>query len=161
MTDNDPLVPAVEAFAFIREETRFEVTLLHDRVNALIGAEAFLTIAFTAAMSNGSVQWGETFAAVVAPVLSVLGLLLAILAWPGVDASFRIIMAWNERQRSLMAERPDLVAATWRPAALRRGNARADPDQRWSMIFARAVPVVFIVAWTILTGVAFILPAGR
>jgi hypothetical protein len=38
--------------AFIREETRFEIGLLHERVNALVGAEAFLTIAFTAAMSE-------------------------------------------------------------------------------------------------------------
>ena len=44
--------------AFIREETRFEIGLLHERVNALVGAEAFLTIAFTAAMSNGT-AWGR------------------------------------------------------------------------------------------------------
>ena len=55
--------------AFIREETRFEIGLLHERVNALVGAEAFLTIAFTAAMSNGT-AWGARFAAIVAPILS-------------------------------------------------------------------------------------------
>lgn len=38
----------------VRDETRFELALLHDRVNALLAAEAFLTIAFTAAMSNGA-----------------------------------------------------------------------------------------------------------
>lgn len=64
--------------AYIREETRFELGLLHDRVSVLLAAEAFLTIAFTAAMGTAA-RWGD----VVAPVLSVLGLVLAVLAWPG------------------------------------------------------------------------------
>ena len=40
-----------EQLAFIRQETRFEIGLLHERVNALVAAEAFLTIAFTAVSS--------------------------------------------------------------------------------------------------------------
>ncbi len=144
--------------AFIREETRFEIGLLHDRVNALIGAEAFLTIAFTAAMGSGNARWGATFSEVVAPVLALLGLLLALLAWPGVDASFRIVLEWNARQLAVMRDDPALAEAMWRPAVLGRHDRRADPDQRRSMIFARAVPAVFAAAWTVLTGVALVLP---
>jgi len=147
--------------AFIREETRFEIGLLHERVNALIGAEAFLTIAFTAAMGNGNARWGATFSAVVAPVLSILGLLLAVLAWPGVDASFRIILEWNARQMELMQDLPALTDEMWRPAVLGRDKRRADPDQRKSMIFARAVPAVFVLTWAILTVVAVVLPLWR
>lgn len=66
----------------MRQETRFEIGLLHDRVNALVTAEAFLTIAYTAAMSNGA-PWGATFSMVASPVLSVLGLALALLACHG------------------------------------------------------------------------------
>ena len=65
-----------DRLALVRAEIRFEIDLLHQRVNALLAAEAFLTIAYTAAMSNGA-RWGLSFATVAAPVLSVLGLLLA------------------------------------------------------------------------------------
>ena len=139
---------------FIREETRFEIVLLHERINALIGAEAFLTIAYTAAMSNGNAHWGTAFSAIVAPLLSIIGLLLAALAWPGVDASFNIILHWNRRQLQLMRERPALVETMWRP----RPEGRDDPDQRTTMLFARAVPIVFGIAWMLLTVVALVLP---
>jgi len=43
-----------DRLALVRAEIRFEIDLLHQRVNALIAAEAFLTIAYTAAMSNGA-----------------------------------------------------------------------------------------------------------
>lgn len=146
---------------FIREETRFEIGLLHDRVNALISAEAFLAIAFTMAMSNTGAPWGVLFSTLVAPVLSIVGLLLAVLAWPGVNASFRIILEWNARQLQVMQENPELTEAMWRPHVLGRDNRRADPDQRRTMLFARAAPAVFGGAWTILTVVAFILPLRR
>lgn len=150
----DPPDDDVRRLAFIREETRFEIALLHERVNALIGAEAFLTIAFTAAMSNTNARWGLAFSVLVAPLLSVVGLLLAVLAWPGVDASFKIILRWNARQVQLMRESPGLAEAMWRPHV----GGEGDPDQRSSMLFARAVPVVFGLAWAILTVVALTVP---
>lgn len=94
--------------AFIRDETRFEIGLLHDRVNALIAAEAFLTIAFTAAMSTGA-PWG----AVVSPILSVLGLLLALLAWPGIRATVEITLGWTARQIELLERNPALSSTVW------------------------------------------------
>lgn len=147
--------------AFIREETRFEIGLLHDRVNALINAEAFLAIAFTMAMSSTGAPWGALFSMLVAPTLSVVGLLLAVLAWPGVDASFRIILEWNARQLQVMRENPQLIEAMWRPHVLGKGGSRADPDQRRTMLFARVVPGVFAAAWAVLTIVALVLPFRR
>lgn len=85
-----------QQLAFIRDETRFEIGLLHERVNTLVAAEAFLTIAYTTAMGN-TASWGVTFSAVVAPTLSVLGLLLALLAWPGIYATVRIVLTWTAR----------------------------------------------------------------
>jgi hypothetical protein len=151
-------VDDVRRLAFIREETRFEIGLLHDRINALISAEAFLTIAFTMAMSNSNAHWGTTFTILVPPILSVVGLILAGLAWPGVDASFKIILEWNARQVHLMQENAHLTDVMWRLDVLGRGNHRADPDQRNTMLFARAVPAVFGIAWAVLTVVALVLP---
>ena len=84
----------VERLTLIRAELRFELGLLHDRVNALLAAEAFLTIAYTAAMSN-SAPWSRPFAMVVAPALSLLGLLLALLARPGVTTTARLVLDWT------------------------------------------------------------------
>jgi hypothetical protein len=140
--------------SFIREETRFEIVLLHERVNALIGAEAFLTIAFTAAMSNANPHWGTTFSVLVSPLLALTGFLLAALAWPGVNASFKIIVQWDARQLQLFQNRPALVGSLWRP----HPQTRRDLDQRTTMLFARAVPLVFTVAWAALMVIALVLP---
>ena len=155
---SDMEVDDVRRLAFLREETRFEIGLLHDRINALISAEAFLTISFTMAMGGTNARWGPAFATIVAPMLSLLGLALAILSWPGVNASFRIIVEWNTRQTQLMRDNTPLIDSMWRLDVPGRGNLRADPDQRQTMLFARAVPAVFAAAWAILTVVALVLP---
>ena len=157
MTDEEK----IRQFVFLREETRFEINLLHDRVNALIGAEAFLTIAFTSAMANTHPRWGSTFSVVVGPALSIVGIVLALLAWPGVKASFKIIIEWNIRQRQLIRDSPVMVDTMWRPDPPGRKKVRADPNVHRSMIFARSVPFVFVVAWTILGTVAVSLPLLR
>ena len=156
--DSEPPVDIARRFIFLREETRFEIGLLHDRINALISAQAFLTIAFTMALSNSNDRWGETFTRIVPPVLSLVGLVLAIFAWPGIDASFKIIIEWTTRQRQFMRENPLITDLMWRLEVPGKGMVRADPDTRRTMFFARAVPAVFAVAWAILTVIAVVLP---
>ena len=145
--------------AFMRQETRFEIGLLHDRVNALVTAEAFLTIAYTAAMAN-SAAWGASFSAVAAPVLSLLGLALALLAWPGVTATAALVITWTRRQADLLEQHPALATTVPGSAVRGRDDRRAQPDQWRSMLFFRAVPALFTVVWVVLTGLAFVLP-GR
>jgi hypothetical protein len=142
---------------FMRQETRFEIGLLHDRVNALVTAEAFLTIAYTAAMANGT-AWGAGFSAVASPVLSLLGLALALLAWPGVRATADLVLTWTQRQADLLAQHPGLVATMPGAAVRGRDDRRAQPDQWRSMLFFRAVPALFTVVWVVLTGLALVLP---
>ena len=144
----DPAADA-EHLSLVREETRNELGLLHDRVNALLAAEAFLTIAYTAAMSNGA-DWGRAFAVVAAPVLAVLGLLLALLALPGVATTARIILAGTALQEELYARLPRAGAV--RPSvAMRPAGVR---DQRRGLVFFRAVPVLFAAVWVVLLGLA-------
>ena len=140
---------------FVRQETRFEIGLLHDRVNALVTAEAFLTIAYTAALSNGA-PWGRPFAAVAAPVLAVLGLVLALLAWPGVGATAQLVLTWTRRQGELLDADPELAATVRGRAGRGRDDRRAQPDQWRSMLFFRAVPVLFVVVWAVLTVLALV-----
>ena len=162
MLDN-PEIPVdyVRRLTFIREETRFEIGLLHDRINALISAEAFLTIAFTMAMSNSNPLWGATFSELVPPILSLLGFVLAVLAWPGVHSSYDILVEWNVKQLALMHQNPRMTDALWRVDALGSGSRRTNPDRGLSMLFARAVPTVFGIAWAALTVIALLLPLRR
>ncbi len=146
----------IRRLIFIREETRFEVGLLHDRINALIGAEAFLTIAFTMALGAPRQPTGIAIATVIPPILSIVGLTLAIIAWPGIEATFKIILAWDARQLELFHANDRLVETMWR----RDLSGRA-ARQHLTMLFARAGPLVFGVAWAILTCVALVLPLRR
>ena len=136
----------------VRAELRFEIGFLHDRVNALLTAEAFLTIAYTAAMSNGA-SWGPAFAAVVGPVLAVLGLVLALLAWPGVTATARLVLDLTKDQGALLTQQVDDPAAT-PPGSRRSAFAAVQANQRKSLLFFRAVPAIFAVVWIALALVA-------
>ncbi|MGI3779269.1 MAG: hypothetical protein ACRYG2_00690 [Janthinobacterium lividum] len=149
---SDPAADA-ERLALVREETRFEIGLLHDRVNALLAAEAFLTIAFTGAMSNGA-AWGRSFAAVAAPLLALLGLLLAILALPGVRATVRIILTQTALQGELVHRLPGLVDAVYHGGP---GRPSFVADQRRSLLFFRAAPVLFGVVWVVLGVLSLVL----
>lgn len=142
----------VERLALVRDETRFELGLLHDRVNALLAAEAFLTIAYTAAMSNGT-AWGAPFAAVAAPLLALLGLLLALLALPGVVTTVRIVLAQTAVQDELFSRLRGSAVAFHAEA----GRRSAAADQRRGLLFFRAVPVLFAVVWVVLGVLALVL----
>ncbi|HEY0239054.1 MAG TPA: hypothetical protein VGC37_10420 [Friedmanniella sp.] len=139
--------PAGDAvrLAAVREETRSELGLLHERVNALLAAEAFLTIAYVAAMSNGA-AWGRAFASVAGPLLAVLGLLLALVTLPSVRGAARILLTLSAQQDELFGRlggtAPGYHGGAGRPSAL--------TDQRRALLFFRAVPVLFGVVWVVL-----------
>jgi len=116
-----------------------------------------LTIAYTAAMSNGA-PWGATFSTVASPVLSVLGLALALLAWPGIRATVNLILTWTRRQAELLDAHPGLADSVRGQAVRGRDDRRAQPDQWRSMLFFRAVPGLFVLVWSVLTVLALVLP---
>jgi len=138
--------------AAVREETLAELGLLHARVNALLAAEAFLIIAYTAAMSDGA-PWGRAFATVAAPLLAVLGLLLALTTVPAVRTAARILLALSAQQDELYA-RLGGSAPGYHGGA---GRPRAVGDQRHALLFFRAVPVLFAVVWVVLGVLALVL----
>jgi len=147
--EGDP--SSLQQLTFIRDEIRFEIGLLHDRVNALLAAEAFLTIAYTAAMSNGT-SWGATFSRIAAPILSVLGLSLALLAWPGVNATVKIVLEWTSRERRLFDDNPSLFGSVLGGLIASSGNQHhLESVQQRSMLFFRAVPILFVAVWAAFT----------
>ena len=121
-------------------------------MNALLAAEAFLTIAYVAAMSNGA-GWGRTFASVAGPLLAVLGLLLALVTLPSVRGAARILLALSAQQDELFGRlggtAPGYHGGAGRPSAV--------ADQRRALLFFRAVPLLFAVVWVVLLVLAFAL----
>ena len=123
-------------FLTVREEMKFEIGILHDRINALVSAEAFLIISFTMSLTysndhrSGRLFW-------VAPLLASVGLLLALLAWPGVNRSFEIIAEWNLMlAEALEAARTD-PSFVWRPSLGNISDAREQTGHRRAMLFSR------------------------
>lgn len=146
----------VRRLAFVREEMRFEIGILHDRINALISAEAFLLISFTMSLVYATAHWRDKFF-FIPPLLSVLGFMLAILAWPGVNTSYKIIVEWNIILVRVLNEAHAASNFMWPTSLFVSGERRTQADHRNSMLFARSVPIVFAVAWAVL---AFVVVTG-
>lgn len=149
----DPVGDAERSIRLIREEMRFEVAALEGRVNALISAEAFLTIAFTMALGNTGTGRDASLA-LVAPILSVIGFVLAVLSWPGVGTSVRIINEWNILLIAALRAAADATRRMWRSAMLDEEARRSRLAHRRGMMFAQAVSIVFSTAWLVLAVVA-------
>jgi len=141
----------------IREEMRFEISVFHDRINALISAEAFLLISFTMALSYANAGPAGKFFWIT-PALSVIGFTLAVLAWPGVNTSYKIIVEWNLLFVDVLNEAHASSTLKWRPSVFVQGDRRIQLDHRRSMLFSRYAPVIFIIAWVVLAGVVLTSP---
>lgn len=140
--------------AAIREEMRFEIGVFHDRVNALISAEAFLLISFTMSLAYAGAGSG-TGLFWISPTLAVIGFTLAALAWPGVLTSYRIIVEWNVLLVDVLNTAHAASTVDWRPSVFVVGEKRIQADHRRGMLFSRLVPVIFMLAWVVLAGVVF------
>ena len=105
------------------------------------------------ALGSADARWdaGLRF---VAPTLSLVGLLLAVLCWPGVATGVRIINEWNALLIAALEEAPEPTRRMWRRSFLAGGARGSDLTHRRSMVFAQAVPVVFALAWTAFTAIA-------
>lgn len=154
--DGGPEIHARQVQA-IRDEMRFEIGILHDRVNALVSAEAFLIISFTMSLAySGEGPSGRFFP--VAPLLAAIGFLLAVLAWPGVNRGVAIVVEWNLLLiAALKGARAD-PGFVWRPSVDADGDARTQARHRNSMLFARFVPAVFALAWIALGAIVLTAP---
>ncbi len=154
--DGGPEIHAGQVRA-IRDEMRFEIGILHDRINALVSAEAFLIISFTMSLAySGEGPTGRFFP--VAPLLAAIGFLLAVLAWPGVNRGVAIVAEWNLLLiAALKGARAD-PGFVWRPSVDAAGDARTQAHHRNSMLFARFVPAVFALAWIALGAIVLTAP---
>ena len=79
--------------------------------------------------------------------------MLAVLAWPGVNTSYKIIVEWNIILVRVLNEAHAASNFMWPTALFVSGERRTQADHRNSMLFARSVPIVFALAWAVLAAI--------
>lgn len=146
--DSDTEIYAKRALA-IREEMKFEIGILHDRINSLVSAEAFLIISFTMSLAYSNDRWSGRFFGI-APLLASIGFLLAVLAWPGVNRSFAIVVEWNLLFIETLKEAHEEPRFVWRPSVDLAGDAKTQDHHRGALSFTRFAPAVFAMARVLL-----------
>ena len=157
MTDVDEANGSSRRVDIIRREMNFELGILHDRINTLISFEAFLLICFTMSLTYAGGSWAGKFFWI-APSLSMVGIVIPILAWPGVHTSFSVLSEWNRLLIETLAESKGEPGFVWMPSGQASGGLRTRTDHRNGMLFARFVPLTFIVAWSVLIGIVLTAP---
>lgn len=158
MPDND-----ADLLKFYRSEIHFQSTLLSGRLNAFISSQSFLVIAYASAASGLIGKWQQLFTFLFPPVIALLGLVLALQAWPGIKAAYDVIEQWRKRQDALLAASPDLrrydlYADARGPDGPLPNVARRHFHQ--GALFARHAPWVFAVAWCYFGALSVILALG-
>ncbi|MBM3098919.1 hypothetical protein JRX38_13015 [Gluconobacter cerinus] len=144
-----------ELLAFYRSEIRFETEVVNGRLQALLGSQAFLVIAYATAMTGSTKRWGDSMVLLLPPLFSLLGFVLAAMALPGIRAAYAAIGKWEGKQRMLHQRSPSLTDFTLAPNEdetrdmMRRAQRGA--------LFAHQAPFIFIIAWTIFGFIPFYL----
>ncbi|WP_215745352.1 MULTISPECIES: hypothetical protein [Gluconobacter] len=144
-----------ELLAFYRSEIRFETEVVNGRLQALLGSQAFLVIAYATAMTGSTKRWGDSMVLLLPPLFSLLGFVLALMALPGIRAAYAAIGKWEGKQRILHTRSPDLTDFTLAPNEdetrdmMRRAQRGA--------LFAHQAPFIFMIAWALFGIIPFYL----
>ncbi|MBB2203270.1 hypothetical protein [Gluconacetobacter tumulisoli] len=147
-TDHDLL-------AFYRSEIRFESEVVNGRLQALLGSQSFLVIAYATALTGANNHWGNTLLLIGPVLFSLLGFVLALMAWPGIRAAYAAIAKWEEKERALHGRCSYLVNFTL--AANEDDSLDMTRRNQEGALFAHRAPIVFVVAWTIFGIIPFYL----
>jgi len=144
-----------ELLTFYRSEIRFESEVVNGRLQALLGSQSFLVIAYATAMTGSTKRWGDTMVLIIPPLMALLGFVLAAMAWPGIRAAYAAIAKWEAREHALHQRCNFLVDFTLATSEdderdmMRRGQEGAR--------FALRAPLVFLGAWAVFGVVPFFL----
>lgn len=140
---------AKERLDFYRKEIHFETAILSNRTNAYLGAQSFLVIAYASSMNNLNPEWGALFTLVVPILLSVLGLVSALHAWPGIKAAYQIIDHWYFKQAQLLNSEPSMGQA-YDESPLFTEHESTEGGYRKALKFSMRTPWIFSLFWILL-----------
>ncbi|MBS7455745.1 hypothetical protein [Coralloluteibacterium stylophorae] len=140
-------IPPLDLMKFYSAEIEHESQLAASRMNSLLSSQSFLVIAYASAMSASEGRWGSLFPILLPPALAVLGIVLVLLARPGIHAAYALVGRWRDRFGELLDRHPELGAYT---LGFGEGTFRdVVHRRREGALFARRAPVVFLVAWSL------------
>lgn len=84
------------------------------------------------------------------PVVALLGFVLSVHAWPGINAALRVIAQWQEKQSELGSSRAELDGYRVTPKSSGKDANRSGSDKeqlRQGTVFANHAPWIFATAW--------------
>jgi len=131
----------LETYKMCREEGKHEFDILAGRLNTFITSQAFLVSAYAVAMNNANLQWGRQYRLVFPTLLSIMGLILAVRALPGIFAAVKMIRHWHNRQDGLLEDDIELQKYY---ALQPREQTLIHARDIW---FAQTSPYIFGIAW--------------
>lgn len=73
-----------DILTFYCQEIHFKSNLVGGRVNALLSSQSFLVIAYGTTMVASIDRWENASATILTPALALLGVVMTLLAWPGI-----------------------------------------------------------------------------
>lgn len=141
--------------SFYRSEIRFESEVVNGRLQALLGSQSFLVIAYATAMTGSNNHWGSTLIVLIPVLFSLLGLVLALMAWPGIRAAYAAIAKWETKERALHDRCVSLANFTL--AANENDSLDMTRRSQEGALFAHRAPLVFVIAWMIFAAIPFYL----
>lgn len=140
----------IDLLKFCRSEIQFQSSLLSGRLNAFISSQSFLIIAYAMTTSSLIGQWKTPFTLLFPPFLALLGLTLALQAWPGIRAAYVVLGEWERRQDEILAISHEL--RTYDLHASERSPESQHPGSAWKhfrqgALFPRYAPWLFGISW--------------
>lgn len=148
-------IDSFDLFDFIMTEIRCENDAINSRLQALLGSQSFLVIAYATALT-GFYRDGATNLTILIPCLfCLLGFMLAVMALAGIRAGYAAISKWEGRQRELIAQN-----AIFGKLTLFSNEDEAYDTERRSQrgsIFTHKAPLLFMFAWTVFFSIPAIL----
>jgi len=134
---------------FYRKEIQYETAMLSNRTNAYLGAQSFLVIAYASSMANLNPEWGKLFTLVVPILLSALGIICSMHAWPGIKAAYLIIDHWYFKQTNLLKSEP-VMGQAYDDSRLFTEHETTEGGYRKALQFSVRTPWIFTLFWLLL-----------
>jgi hypothetical protein len=134
---------------FYRREIQYEMNILSNRTNAYLASQSFLVIAYASSMANMNPEWGKLFTLVVPLMMSILGIVSSVHAWPGIQAAYQIIDHWYYKQSNLLQNDPSMGRA-YDDSPLFTKQESTHGGYRKALLFSMRTPWIFGVFWLLL-----------
>ncbi len=145
-------IASIDKLRFYREEVKHEFSLLAMRSSVLVTCQSFLVVPF--AILNTVADFKAAIPSLY--VVAGLGMFVAAVLIPPIQASHRTIDKWLIKQRRLFKSEEKLLdlAIDRDTAADIDSDPAKDRDHASSILFSRYAPWVFLLFWVLAVGCA-------